>query len=195
MDSKLSLTSLAEFIKKYFPVLLVTLLLVIIAGWVYFVGQSKTPETPPAQKIQPVVLEEIIPGQTSISELKEKVGEPTKEQAGFYEYPSKALSLPNQVAFDGEKVVFVREIVLTDVHELDKYKQKYGEPEGEFFGSAHDAVGFKVYVFAKSGVAVVANSFDGAVAEVWRFEPMNLEEFLNSWGKGLTKERVEADGP
>lgn len=137
----------------------------------------------------------VLPGKTTVDQILSLVGKPESEESqnGRTELEIKRNGdgPPHSIITQGNTVKLVKDRVLTG--NLDTFKEKYGEPENQYWGE-HQKVGFKTYVWTKNGIAVVAHNLDGAVFEVWYFEPTTLENFLSNFGKNLSVERKKDGG-
>lgn len=129
----------------------------------------------------------VIPGRTTLAELSNLLGPPTstKREDGLthltFERPGKARE--DEVFVENNIVILVKEKVSD--RPFVAYQNKYGNPEGEYWGTAKES-GFKTFVYARYGLAVVASLGDGAILEAWYFKPVGLKQFLSSrWGKEL----------
>lgn len=97
---------------------------------------------------------------------------------------------PDQVYIDPQKqkAALIKERVLnTTPNELKTYLDKFGPPD-IIIASNDDlpALGFRLHVFVKSGLAVNANPNNGVVFEVWYFPPTTLEKFQTQYASEIT---------
>jgi len=89
-------------------------------------------------------------------------------------YSSTEYMYPHEVTFKKGKILLVA--ATPDKKEtLKSYQKKLGKPEKVAF-TYYDA-DFKVYIYAKSGITIVADS-RGLVRELNLFVPMKLKEYL-----------------
>lgn len=97
---------------------------------------------------------------------------------------------PDQVYVNPQKQksTLIKERVLNTVpNELKTYIDKYGPPEA-ILASNDDlpALGFRLHVFVKSGLAVNANPNNGVVFEIWYFSPTTLAKFQTEFASEIT---------
>lgn len=175
-----------NLLKKYwfvFGLFLVVIVLLLIK--IYLPDQvSKTPK---------LTWRGVVPGKEKVDSLITKLGRPQNQS-----YENGKLALEYVKGEEIESLVYVQNNTVDLVKDyssrnkkLSDFENEFGKPEEEFYGP-HQSAGFKVFVFAPTGVAVIAKPETGTVIEVWYFEPTNLQTFLSRWGTGFTTEREEA---
>lgn len=71
------------------------------------------------------------------------------------------------------------------------YKKAYGEPEREIQGSLYFGENAKTYIFAKKGIAIIANMNTEEVYELQQFQPVSVERYLNLYGEDI--QEVDTD--
>lgn len=168
-------------------------LLILLALTATFLGFGKLyiSQKEPAKHVYENTWNGITPGESSLNDLN-RFGNPVsiKQQGNstIFGYKSDVGDLKHEVYSQGDKVGLVKELVWGKEN-LEDYRVKYGLPEREYFGD-HQESGYKLYAFPSKGLAVIAHPDDGFVLEKWYFQPMNLQEFLTSWGKDLQTERT-----
>lgn len=97
---------------------------------------------------------------------------------------------PDQVYIQsqGQESTLVKERLLnTTPGELKTYIDKYGPPDA-ILASNDDlpALGFRLHVFPKAGLAVNANPNNGVVFEVWYFSSTTLAKFQTEFASEIT---------
>lgn len=152
--------------------------------------QEKITPQETAELLQAPSWRGVIPGRTTLAELNNLLGPPasSKREDGIIHLTFERLgkAREDEVFVENNIVILVKEKV-SDRY-LIAYQNKYGKPEGEYWGTAKES-GFKTFIYAKEGLAVVASLGDGAILEVWYFKPVGLKQFLSSrWGKELLVE-------
>ena len=156
----------------------------LIAGKIYL---TLNPE---GKKVETQSWNGIVPGSSSVNDVSSQIGDPvsSSDQNGsvVLEYKSDVGDLKHKVYAQNNTVGLVKEQIWGK-EKLEDYQAKYNLPEGEYFGDYQES-GYKVYAYPAQGLAVIAAPDDGFVLEKWYFEPLSLQEFLASWGEGLTLE-------
>ncbi|HBL52191.1 MAG: hypothetical protein A3D24_00525 [Candidatus Blackburnbacteria bacterium RIFCSPHIGHO2_02_FULL_39_13] len=184
-----------QFIKKHFVIISLAFVASILVAIKILVPAPTTVSSTPSPIPKAQSWNGVVPGQTTIQNLPESIGksEATLNQNGqtTYEVERKGGGPPHEVITQNNTVELVKDRVLSG--NISTFKNNYGEPEGEYFGE-HQSVGFKTYVWAKDGVAVVAHEKEGVIFEVWYFQPTTLQVFLSTWGKGLSIEPEQKSG-
>lgn len=178
------------FIKKYWLFIILALVATLLVSLNFYLTQGRSKEVaPPASSWRGVV-----PGETTTTDLYKTLGAPqSQRQVGdqtLLEYPRVGAARPNEVVIENNTVGLIKEKV--SARNISEFKRLYGEPSGDFWGPYQES-GFKVFVYAKQGVAVVASLGDGALAEIWYFQPTTLNLFLSTWGKDLTVEHTKEE--
>lgn len=182
---------MVSFLKKYwFFVLLGFIATILIVVNIFIPKESKKDTTPtPVESYKGIT-----PGKTTTQELNGILGAPDPKQSDFSNnmlaYPREGGGPNHQVYADGNTVEFFKQQALEG--NLSTYTNKHGLYEGEFYGDYQES-GFKTYVWATKGIAVVASINNGYLFEVWYFKPSTMEDFLSKWGKNLTKESKQIE--
>lgn len=175
--------------KKYWLIVLLAFIATILVIINFFITNKNNGQKTPVQTAVPSVSwKGVVPGQTNKDQLVKLLGTPDPAYSNptnnTYAYPREQ-GPPNLVFLDGDKVGLIKEMVTSG--NLSQYIQKYGKPEGEYWGENQES-GFKIYIFSKSGLAVMAHQKEGLVVEIWYFQPTTLENFLAIWGRDLSLE-------
>ena len=138
----------------------------------------------------------LVPGQSTKNEIEKKLGQPseTSLQDGkeLLRYPSSNQFRKDTLVLENNQLSLVKEEVINkEKGNLKDYLQRFGKPDLEGYGPYSEA-GFKVYVFAKDGVAVVANPVDGTIIQMWYFKPTTLTVFKSTIGQGISDSPPES---
>lgn len=190
-DFKMSLS----LIKKYWLFALLAFVATILFAAKLFLPAPQEVKPIPAPVPSAPSWNGITPGQTTTQKLPELIGTPepkeTVNDQTTYDVQRQGGGPPHEIITQDGTVGLVKDRVLSG--NISLFKQKYGAPEGEYWGE-HQSVGFKTYVWPKNGIAAVAHAVDGSLYEVWYFQPTTLQAFLSTWGKGLTTEPQQNTG-
>lgn len=172
------------FIKKYW----LFIALASIAVMLFFARYIVKPEEILEPKGTAPSWNEITPGKTKITEVEQRLGKPSSEtrlgSKTLHTFPLEEGGPSHKVTTENEVVKLVKEQYYGD-EKLDNFKQRYGDPQTELYGP-YESMGFKVYVFTKNGIALIASTNDGTILEIWYFEPTSIEEFVKNWGSNLS---------
>lgn len=139
----------------------------------------------------------ITPGQTTLEELKEILGEPDSivelGKLGLsLAYKDVSRSTPDDflIDFSCDCVVHIRINMLARYHDpaitLAEMLEKYGEPEAVTL--ANYPGGAIAFVYAKQGIQVISqgalpeDADTAAVLAIEYFIPMSLDEYMQTWG-------------
>lgn len=169
-----------NLLKRYWFVILLAFIATILAIVKLILLPEGKPQEIPKQAQES--WQGIVAGKSTKQDVLKALGEPASTTADgsvlFYEKPNSKRY--HEVHLQGQIVTLTKDMTIGGY--LSDYKKRYGESEGEFFGP-HKGVGYKLYVFAQSGVAVVAHLTDGEILETWRFPSMSIQQFLSTWGE------------
>lgn len=133
-------------------------------------------------------------GQTTVQDLQTKLGEKFQvnpENGNQVWITPPAGGPPHEVNLENGVVGLVKDRIFSG--NISSFREKFGNPEAELYGD-HAEMGFKTYIWANRGIAVVAHQNEGLVFEVWYFKPTTLKEFYQKYGQGLTVELEESEG-
>lgn len=174
------------------------ILLSFLAGVLFFLRLFPgVPRAVPSPK--PLVYPEwrgVVPGKSLVVDLNKFLGEPTEVTAQdgkhIFSFLPEEGGPPHQVTTENNIVGLIREQYY-GADKLADFEKKHGPPEGEFFGPYQD-MGFRVFVFPETGVAVVSNAQDGTTIEAWYFKPTTLPGFLEKWGKATGVSPTQKQG-
>lgn len=181
------------FLKKHWFLILLAFIATLVVLAKIFLTKEKKVEAPPPYNKPLVEWNGVVPGQTNNEQVKEKLGEPETALPAEgdnikFLYPRQGGGPEHEVIFEGATVALIKDRVLDG--NISSFHKKYGPPEADFWGE-HQKSGFKTYIWASKGVAVIAHSEEGLIYEVWYFQPMPLQQFLATWGRNLSSEPSE----
>lgn len=186
---------MSVFKKYWFLVLLAFVATSLVIINLFLPKKETGPATPTVN--QESIWKGIIPGQTSQEQLINVLGAPDPKLSDFstntLAYPRQEGARPNEVIVEQETVSLIKEKVVVGIY--SDIKQKHGPSVADFYGPEQDA-GFKLYVYNQKGFAVLASEGDGAILEIWHFQPTTIDKFLeNSWAINLsTKPKEKKEG-
>lgn len=172
--------------KTLFLALSVLIFMIIVAcsllGFYFF--SSRKAEVPSWQGIKPSL--------TTKEEVIKTLGTPMEEKetplGNTLLYQSDNKTLPNTIVFDEKSVVesiFVQ-VPADKPIKFSEWLKDYGQPEKEMYNSYSAFT--KTYIFAKKGVAVVANKEADQTYSIHYFPPTTLKDYLFQWNDYLFEE-------
>lgn len=176
--SNLTLTQLARIIKsEWFLILSALLVTAIVALSMLTFFRTKKPQPPQGVPWQ----NQIYPGQTTTSDLRQKLGDPVdiQNQEGqiLYFYPSINKNRLHKITTKDNLVTKIEEQVIeNEKGNLTDYQSQHGPAQAEVYGR-HGTFA-PAFVWPQKGIAVFANKFDGTIVEIWYFKPTTLANFL-----------------
>lgn len=148
-------------------------------------------KSPPPEPYQKNLLEDIVRKSFSLEDIENNLGQPIKteienNQKVFY-YHSHLENWPIKVYVSqkDQKVTLIKEFFPQNKSYQD-FLAKLGPPEKELFGP-FSQIGFSVFVFPKKGIALVANTQENLVFEIWYFSPTTIENFVKKYEKDLNE--------
>lgn len=183
-----ALTKAAKSIKSEFAIFLLIFFSVSIGT--YLVFRITKEDKPSPQNLG--YENKIFPGKTTKDQVKSKLGDPLRvETDGNFEeyvYPTENKFREDEIAFSGETVSVVKEQVLgQEKGTLYSYQNELG-PEEAIFYSDHSQFA-PGYFWGAKGIMVFGSKYDGAITEIWYFNPTSKEDFLsNNTGFSETEE-------
>lgn len=131
-------------------------------------------------------------GISTKKEVIKTLGEPIEEKQTLLGktllYQSDNKAFPQTIIFNKKGVVtsiFVQAPADKPI-KFSEWLKDYGQPEKEMYNSYSEFT--KTYIFAKKGVAVVANKDFDQVYSVHYFKPTTLESYLSLWANYLFEE-------
>lgn len=135
----------------------------------------------------------VVPGYSKLDSAVDTFGQPIgsrRVSAGTeYSFTSPIQVFPHQVVTDDQgTITFMKEYLsYKDERNLSEYTEKYG-PADLVLKDEGSRDSLDAHVFLDEGLVILAHVADGAVEQIWYFEPTTAETFLASWGKNLTPE-------
>lgn len=180
MKISLEQVSLAGRGRYLIVLILLVIILFVTAGIFLFQSINK-----------PYIWRGLVPGQSTAADVTRKLGTPLSSQAQdntkTLTYPSTNKYRNHTVVTSNNTLELVKEEVIGNERGfLQDYIRKYGKPDFEGYGPY--ALGdFKIYIFLKEGLGVVASPNDGTILQLWYFQPTDLQTFRNSVGKEITE--------
>jgi len=144
------------------------------------------------------------PSAAVFSDQKTVIGKTTNEEIEKFSKAQKEVIDKNTVryTFDPRKSIRSDEIITqnrkavferirtaieteTGKKTIAQLTEQYGKPEKMFKNSSYYGEGIYTYLYNSKGVAFVGNPNTNEVFEIQLFSPMNLEQYLNSYGKDV----------
>jgi len=181
-----------RFIKKYWLLILISLMASLFIVNNVLESRQPSPNIPTPISTSTATYRSLLPGASTQDEVNELLGFPLKEgeQNGdkIAEYESTNKYRNHIITFENGKIALVREIVnSTDGKNSDTITNEYGEPPYILYDQ-YPAATFHLYVYPQNGIAFLGHE-DKTLLEIWYFEPMTIDEFINKWGGGYGKEK------
>jgi len=101
-------------------------------------------------------------------------------------YPSDTENWPTQVflSIDKNSVSFIKRFFPSKEETYLRFIEKYGQYDKKYFGEQSPS-GFDIYIFEKTGIAIVASKDSDVILQVWYFSPNNTENLLLIENKNL----------
>lgn len=173
------------FVKKYFWVFVLIIVVFSIVGDAYLQrkdGQAQPTPTPIAQKAS---YKSITPGVSTESDLTKLLGTPLKTTINGAEktdeYKSTSELRRHVAIVQGEKVVFIKEIVSAhDTTKASDIISIYGASSNTLYTKYPNST-FNLYVYPSNGISYLGHK-DGTLLEIWYFQPTTITSFLSTWG-------------
>jgi len=165
------------FIKKYWFLIVLAFLVTILAALKIAV-RNIPPSTEPPVILPSPAPEILLPTPTLI--IYPPLTSVSDSSPWSKTWPTQAI-----ISKDNPQLIMTKEFYPQDRRGYLEYVRKYGSPDSVLYGPDASA-GFYLFVFLKKGVAVLASPQTEVVLEVWRFPPVNLNLFIESFGDGLS---------
>lgn len=177
--------------------------LAIIAAWAilllvyyYFKNQAEPvveptpfPSPTPTSTERPV---QFLDRPDNRSDIEQELGKPIGQQdlqGQLYTfYNSFVPDEKHSVVYEGDKVVFFKQILRTGDVAYSEIKEIYGEDYTILYGPGVNA-GLVLYVYPEKGFAFYANESKEDILELWYFEPITIEDFVNKWASDFSVDR------
>lgn len=181
-----------KFIKKYW--LLILLGIIPILFIINKALETKLTEIPPSSPPTSNVAsyKSLIPGESTENDVNNLLGYPVKvdqtDSVKIAEYKSTNPYRNHIVEFENKQISLIKEVVnKEDNKNADSIKSKYGLAPYILYNQYPTST-FNLYVYPKNGIAYLGHE-DGTLLEIWYFKPIEIDEFINKWGKGYGKEK------
>lgn len=174
--------------KKVFFVLIV---LALIGLGIFLVTKKPSTKPSPPSSAHGEGYKELYPGMSSKSQVIASLGQPkeekTLESRLILSFPSLSPERKNEAAFEGETLVFFKEVITAkDAETIEDITKNFGEAKYVLFGPGSMS-GFNLYVYPEKGFAYIGNPTGNTLLEVWYFSPVSIEEFKRLWAKGYSE--------
>lgn len=167
-------------------IVFVLLLLIGIAAFVIYKSYSGNTE---------IGLEQVNVANVSKDEIIKKFGTPLQDADTFYGkallYKSSIPTIPNSVIYNATDNQIIG--VLLNVEEegqKNKYQEmvKRGAPEKVMYSTYQS--GFKVYIFASTGITYTASEINKTVIAIHKYAPTTLENYLSLYGRYYSEKNI-----
>ena len=130
--------------------------------------------------------EGITPGLTSVDEAKKILGSPIAESGNILDYVSKSPTENDKIVSENGKVIFVRHVIAQgDDTSTKQITKKYGLAPVHLYGPESSA-GIDLFVYPAVGIAYLGNQSQDFLFEIWYFQPMPQEQFIEKWARGYS---------
>jgi len=141
-----------------FPLILFVVIIFLILLFFYY--------NPPTTQTSNLPTKESV-----LSDKKYFLNKTDGQQTSHYVGDTKSSNYSVYVQ-EGEKIKYYIDKNPSDFEfqSLDEFIQKYKEFNLELYGPWYDKVGYKSYVFLKSGLIVIAHPFSKSIVEVWHID-------------------------
>jgi hypothetical protein len=154
-------------------------------------GQGTPNPVQPASGVQASCLAGIIPGTTSRNEVVALLGEPAGTDTGtgveVLFYSAKDRGQFNSIVLQNETVAMVSvNLGENDLQQWSTTQKEYGEPAQTTYSNYLQNT--MTFIFPEKGLAFVADQAMDMVFIKQCFIPMNIDDYMNTWGKSLPTE-------
>lgn len=187
-----------NFFKKYWLLILVSL-----AAVLFVVNKILETKQSPSKIPEPVNTNvanyrSITPGTSKLDDVNNLLGFPLGEikidGKLISEYQSSNQYRNHVVIFENNTVNLIKEkIISPEDKSANSITKEFGASPYILYSRDPSAV-FDLYVYPNNGIAYLGAS-DGTVLEVWYFKPTTIEEFIDKWGEGYSKEKPTQKNP
>ncbi len=177
------------FIKRFWYIFVFIFLVLMLVIFVVLQNKKISTISGPSPSPQLTSYKNVIPGKTTLEELKSQLGSPVEisnqGNLQIYKYPSQFTNYPSQFFVSSDKVNFVIEPVkYEEKRNIQDYLNEFGQPDKKLY-NPNLGPAIPGYLYLSKGVIAFAHDADGTLIEVWYFEPTTLANFMNTWGKDL----------
>lgn len=123
----------------------------------------------------------ILPGKTTTNDATKILGTPIASSGNVLDFQSKSPTENNKITSENGKVVFIRHVIAKgDNTSTTQITDLYGAAPIRLYGPDSNG-GEDLYVYPDKGVAYLANQPKEYVFEIWYFEPMSVNDFIQKW--------------
>lgn len=142
-------------------------------------------------KPQDNTFENITPGQTNQKTLEKTLGKPVKTESinnnEVYYYQTTKPNWADLFYIDNEskKISLIKNFDVKTEETYQFFIDRFGSPDNKLYGPDSQN-GFFVFTFLNKGVSILANPNSNSILEVWYFIPTDINQFLLSFGQGLS---------
>lgn len=156
----------------------------LISMYVYL--QNRNQDSGQLDTKPPLYKDQIVPGETTTDEVKQKLGDP-KSEAEFNDqtilnYDKKGAIWKDQVYTSEGKVTLVTEqMTKTDARTKKAFFDIFGEPEVTLYGPYSPSI--DMYGYPSKGFAILGRSYSDLLFQIWYFPKMDKDIFINSLAK------------
>ncbi len=182
------------FILRHKKTLIALFVLILVTTFVilfYQRGQISTSQTP---------IESLTLGKSKRTDVINKLGNPIDEktfgQNQMTSFKSDSPNRNNIIVFDKNDTAQVSKEIVTskDIRTPKSITSKYGNPPETLYGPESQN-GINLYVYPKEGIAMLANLESNVLFEIWHFEPIPVENFIQKWAPEYSKKPLEFKNP
>ncbi len=190
--------------KRFLPFLLIGIVILLVIGLVINFILTRNVQRPttavPATLQFPQApttagsLSQLVAGESTTNDVA-KLAKPLKKERlsnsdTRYTFSSTRVGRVNEVVVSGNTVNFVRIITPNDGAQqgyavLVQYTQTYGQPDKIIAGTEDYSYPLQTYIYSTKGFALIINPTTTEVYEVQKFQPMSVQNYLNSYGKNI----------
>jgi len=190
--------------KKQTTLLALFIITILLASLLIYLSsknqqQGPSPETSIIQ-IKQAQYQDIKPGESKLSEVEEKLGQPISSvitsTGTTYQFESGNQYLPHEVIIDSEDTVQFINRPLVEIpkeNQITKYTQELKEQPIKLYNQA-SLSGVNLYVFPKHGIAIEATEKSGLGLNIKYFPPsddinMIMDKYFPSYSKIFDPEK------
>jgi hypothetical protein len=182
--------------KKIFIIFFVVAIITIII--VVFNARSTTlkqpPQATPTPTLLPTVYRGLMPGDSTEENAVKSLGKPVRTDIGLQTttlvYPSTLGEQPINIEVGPDKKIYRVVEPLPQTAKFNDLSIGLGAPGIVLYGIFEDT-GFRLYVYLKYGVALLANPDTQETIERWYFQPTNASTFKTLFAPNLSTQHNE----
>lgn len=168
--------------KKFFIIFFVIVLFFVVISTK---NNKESVSTPLATPVNVATYKDLIPGSSSKEEVLSKLGTSLNAKINnnteTYEYLSSNPNFNSEVVVVDDKLSYVKIIYTNDDNiKYEDFTSIYGNPEKILYGPDY-SVGYVLNVYPTKGLAFISHINSFRVREVWYFEPILFEMFIEKY--------------